>query len=147
MEQQSIATATKVEVARAELEKVHQQMADNETGIQEARASHTAEINRHSAAFPKGCLVDAPRLQAAEPAAGGCAPSGSRGPDVGVDVDAVRAKAQGLKEALAEEEAALERAIHEKGKVKKRRTDGKDTKDDIEAAGTDAAMGAAEQLG
>ena len=104
MEQQSIAIAKKVEIARAELEKVHQQMAKNGTGLQEARANHTAEISRHLAAFPKGCPVDAPRLQAAEPATGGFEPSGSRGPDGAVDVDTIKAKAQSLKEALAEED-------------------------------------------
>ena len=146
-EQQSIAIAKKVEVARAELERVHQQMAENEAGLQEARTNHTAEINRHLAAFPKGCPVDAPKLQVAEPAASGFEPSGPRGPDGADDVDTIRAKAQSLKEALAEEEAALARATKETGKIKKRKTDDKDTKSEIEAAGADAAMAAAEQLG
>lgn len=147
MEQQSIAIAKKVEDAAAELERVHQQMADSETKLQEARASHTAEISRHLAAFPKGCPVGASRLQATEPAAGADPPSGSDGYDEPADVDTIRAKAQSLKQALAEEEAALERAIRETNSGKKRKTDDKDTKDDIEAAAADAAMGAAEQLG
>ena len=147
MEQQSIAIAKKVEDARAELERVHQQMADNETGLQEARASHTSEISRHLAAFPKGCPVGASRLQAAEPAAGVDPPAGSAGYDGPADVDTIRAKAQSLKQALAEEEAALERAIQETSSAKRRKTDDKDTKKDTEAEADDAAMGAAEQLG
>ena len=62
-------------------------------------------------------------------------------------MDTIRAKAQSLKQALAEEEAALERAIQETSSAKRRKTDDKDTKKDIEAEADDAAMGAAEQLG
>jgi hypothetical protein len=145
MEQNSIAVAKKVESAKAELDKANQQMAESEVKLQEARAGHSAEIGRHLAAFPKGCPVDDPQPQAeqapAEQAPESASASSGAGAAGSQDVDALRAKAHSLKQALDEHEAALDSAL------KKRRTNDEDAKKDIESTADDAAMAPAEQVG